>query len=525
MKLLPANEVATPGALTRRPPDERGAAGREPAMREREARGAAFIRGMAGAVERRRHRLAYAGVALFTLLLYLRPNEMFPETFGTFPLVKIVGIVMLIAYLLSRLYWSEKITVLPIELKMAFAIYLLGWLHTPFAIDPAGSIATLTDTYLKVLLVFMLMINLLGDRQRLVLIMKLIVVCGAVLAFGAIRDYATGNLRMMGVRIEGIVGGIFGNPNDLATSLDMIIPLALVLVMTQRGIWRFICLVSIPMMALAVALTFSRGGFLGLIIGSGLILWKLGEKNRARTVILSLLAVSVLAVAIPSKYSERLSTIVENDKDKTGSANERKDVMYRALYTAVHHPVIGVGMSNFARYSIHEMVAHNSYFEIAAELGLAGLIFYLIMILAPLRSCQRIEQQTKPAPDQEGRVDRSPAGLRRRELYLLSVALQATLYVYLLCSFFASIQYLWFVYYPIAYAVGLRTIRQIEESQEAEAGATNSGRRESPETRLGSGLRSGALWKSKRSRQKINGTEMSGQQSPARNVGRLFARR
>ncbi len=524
MKLLPANEVAAPGALIRRPPDEKGAAGREPAARKRAPRGAAFIRGVESVVKRRRHRLAYAGVALFTLLLYLRPNEMFPQVFGTFPLVKIVGLVMLTAYLLSRLYWSEKITILPIELKMAFLIYLLGWLHTPFAMDPGSSVATLTDTYLKVVLVFMLMANLLGDLKRLLLIMKLIVVCGSVLAVGAIRDYATGNLAMMGIRIEGIVGGIFGNPNDLATSLDMIIPLALVLVMTQRGIWRFICLVAIPIMALAVALTFSRGGFLGLILAGGVILWKLGEKNRARTIVLSLLAVGVLAVAIPSKYSDRLSTIVDNNKDKTGSANERKDVMYRALNIAVHRPILGVGMSNFPRYSIHEMVAHNSYFEIAAELGLAGLIFYLIMIIAPLRSCQRIERQTKPAGDPEGKVDRSPAGLRRREIYLLSVALQATLYVYLLCSFFASIQYLWFVYYPIAYVVGLRTIKAIEESQEAPAGATVSTAK-APETRLGGRLRSGALWRSNQSRQKINGTEISGQQSPARKVGRLFAKR
>jgi O-antigen ligase len=521
MRLLPASEIAMPDAPVRRAPDESRAAGREKAPR-----GAAFIRGRQGAVKRRRHHLAYACVVLFTLLLYLRPNEMFPQVFGTFPLVKIVGIAMLVVYLLSRLYWSEKITILPIELKMAFLIYLLGWLHTPFAVDQGSSIETLTDTYLKVVLVFMLMINLLGDRKRLALIMKLIVLCGSVLAIGAIKDYATGNLQMMGVRIEGIVGGIFGNPNDLATSLDMIIPLAVVLVMTQRGIWRFISLVSIPLMALAVALTFSRGGFLGLIIGCGLILWKLGEKNRARMVILSLLAVGVLAVAIPSKYSERLSTIVDNNKDKTGSANERKDVMYRALVTAVHHPIIGVGMNNFRRYSIHEMVAHNSYFEIAAELGLAGLIFYLIMIIAPLRSCQRIERDTKPAGDPEGKAPRSPAGLRRRELYLLSVGLQATLYVYLLCSFFASIQYLWFVYYPIAYVVGLRTIKELEESEEAPALA--QGHHVQPvrveETRLG-GRASGVLWKSKQARQKSNGTEISGPQSPTRKVGRLFAKR
>lgn len=33
--------------------------------------------------------------------------------------------------------------------------------------------------------------------------------------------------------------------------------------------------------------------------------------------------------------------------------------------------------------------------------------------------------------------------------------MQGAILAYLVCSFFLSIQYLWFVYYPIAYAVSL----------------------------------------------------------------------
>ena len=38
-------------------------------------------------------RAAFAGLFLFTLLLYIRPNELFPGIFGTFPLTKIVAMV------------------------------------------------------------------------------------------------------------------------------------------------------------------------------------------------------------------------------------------------------------------------------------------------------------------------------------------------------------------------------------------------------------------------------------------------
>ena len=48
-------------------------------------------------------------------------------------------------------------------------------------------------------------------------------------------------------------------------------------------------------------------------------------------------------------------------------------------------------------------------------------------------------------------------------MYWLSVTLQAALIAYIVCSFFASIQYLWYLYYTAAYAVALRQIHNVEE--------------------------------------------------------------
>jgi O-antigen ligase len=109
-------------------------------------------------------------------------------------------------------------------------------------------------------------------------------------------------------------------------------------------------------------------------------------------------------------------------------------------------------MGNFHIYSIREKEAHNAYLEIAAELGVMGLIAYLIVIFAPLRSLRRIERQTR------GMRSKS-----EREMYWLSVSIQAAFIAYMVCSFFASIQYLWHLYYTAAYAVALRRIHAAEE--------------------------------------------------------------
>jgi O-antigen ligase len=143
-------------------------------------------------------------------------------------------------------------------------------------------------------------------------------------------------------------------------------------------------------------------------------------------------------------------------------------------------------MANFHIYSIHENLAHNSYLEIAAELGVMGLIAYLILIFAPLRSLRRIERQTV------GMSSKS-----EREMYWLSVSIQAAFIAYMVCSFFASIQYLWYLYYTAAYAVALRRIHAAEEMQSSSS--NNQALAPAPVAKPDRG----ALWQSYRAPQGI----------------------
>lgn len=403
--------------------------------------------------ERGSHGFAFAGLFAFTLLLYVRPNELFPDAFGTFPIIKIVAIVTLLSYLCSKLLRAEPLTIWPIELKMLLAIAALGILFAPVAASPADSADVLTDMFLKVVAIFILMINLINTRERLRLMLKLVVICGTVLSFFAILSYVQGNpgLGSMGAqtggRITGMVGGIFENPNDLATSLDLLIPLAVALALTRKGLRRAAYFACAAILAIGVVVTFSRGGFLGMVAMGGLLLWKVGRRNRATTALAVVTILMVFLIAMPVGYSSRITTIFDTQSDPTGSSQARKELLERAAVVAANHLVIGVGMGNYSIYSIHEQRAHNSFLEISAELGVAGLIAYLIMLVAPLRSLRRIEKES---------LDGHRRG--RQEMYYLIAAVQASLVAYIVCSCFGSIQYHWFLYYPLAYAISLKRI-------------------------------------------------------------------
>src|SRR6185295_2996540 len=67
-----------------------------------------------------RYELAYRGLILFTILLYLRPNELLP--IGTFPLVKILTIGTLAIYFLDKLGQGGPVSVMPRPFKYVLAI-------------------------------------------------------------------------------------------------------------------------------------------------------------------------------------------------------------------------------------------------------------------------------------------------------------------------------------------------------------------------------------------------------------------
>ena len=236
-----------------------------------------------------RHRLAFAGLFCLILLLYARPNELFPETFGEAPIIKSVAIATMAIYFMSKVSRGDQLTIWPLELKAVLLIALLGAAFIPIAAAPQDSIDALWEMFLKVVVIFVLLINLVDNSERLRMVTKAVVFCGATLAVLALRSYLSGDFKLMAtkdgqivaLRIMGAGGGFFGNPNDLATCFDLLLPLALAFALMERGFMRMVYLACALAMAAGVMVTFSRGGFLGLVGASCVMLFKAARHNRA----------------------------------------------------------------------------------------------------------------------------------------------------------------------------------------------------------------------------------------------------
>src|SRR5581483_4464029 len=138
-------------------------------------------------------RWAFVGICLFSILVTLRPQDFSQSLGDALPYAKIVAIITLVLYLGSKLQRGERPFIWPIEMKMAVLIGLLGALSILVAASAKDTFDVLTDPFLKVLIIFAIMINIVDSPKRLNILLNVVVACGAMVALYTIEAYFAGD--------------------------------------------------------------------------------------------------------------------------------------------------------------------------------------------------------------------------------------------------------------------------------------------------------------------------------------------
>jgi putative inorganic carbon (hco3(-)) transporter len=403
------------------------------------------------------HNLTYVGLFLFTLVLYFRPYEWIPGFQSLTSLALIFAISTLLIYLPTQVSTEGNITILTTEVKCL--LFLVGWglLTMPLAKDPGTAWQVFDETLSKIVIMFVVMVNTLRTGKRLKGLMWLSIGMGVFLSYQAIDLYRQGKFEVEGYRVNVDYGGMFGNPNDMALHLVMFIPLAVVLgIISKNIISKLIYFVSAGLMIGATMVTQSRGGFLGLVAIFGFLVWKLSKKARLKVILGSIIVAGIVVAVAPGDYGKRIISIFDVSQDASGSHDQRRELLERSIQVTLRNP-LGIGLGNFPIVGVRNLQTHNAFTQISSELGWLGLIAYCIFLISPVRKLAAIERQL----------------LARGEtnwIYYLSIGLQTCLISYMVSSFFVSVAYQWFVYYPIAYAVCLRRIYNIQQHEKGEEG-------------------------------------------------------
>jgi hypothetical protein len=201
---------------------------------------------------------------------------------------------------------------------------------------------------------------------------------------------------------------VYGNPLEFAMVMGMIFPFAATRMAVASGMRERIAYgIVAGIVAIGVALTFSRGPMLALIAGC-ILMGFIYRQLRPWLVGASIVTAIVLVLAWPfigAGISDRI-----NDVD---NMTLRLKLWETALVIFSEHPLRGVGIGNFPQYYLealrvhhvgpfHEFgpgrielirVAENTYLQLAAETGvlgvLAGFSAILVMLAVSIRLSRR----------------------------------------------------------------------------------------------------------------------------------------
>jgi len=411
--------------------------------------GSLLIGGASNWIRHRGHSLSFAALFVFSIILYLRPYELVPALSSFMSMAFYTGVITLALCFGTQLSLEGNLTDRPREINLVLLLGLAALLSMPLADDRAGAWKSFSEILVKTLLIFVVIVNVVRTELRLKMLILLVLAVSVYLSISAINDYRMGFFQIGDMETRRIVGrikGLFENSNDLALHLVTMIPIAVALGLSGRNPLKKLVYFGITgLMVGAVVVTFSRGGFIGLVAAAVVLVRRLGKKNRVATTGAVVFAVILFVVLAPGAFSTRLSTIFNSAADISGSASQRTQVLKRSVWVALRYPVFGVGIGNFRHKSPRNLETHNAYTQVGAEMGLAAMVVYVLFLVHPIRRMRLIEKESLAHPD-------------RLRFYYLSIGLQASLIGFMFSSFFGAVAYQWYVYYLVGYAVCLHRL-------------------------------------------------------------------
>jgi putative inorganic carbon (hco3(-)) transporter len=399
-------------------------------------------------------KLAYGGSLLFVIVYYIRPSDWFPAA-AIIPFAKITAVLALGGFVLVLL---ERGGVLHLPKAMIAVVLLFAHLclTIPFAFWRGGSFQVVIMEFSKVVLIAVSLFVVITTKARLR--KMLFVQAAAVTAMTMLS--ATGRSRLLlrheafGNRVQGVEGGVFENPNDLAFIIALTFPLCFAFMLRSSGLLRkAFWAVGLVLMVYTVMVTYSRGGLIALVVSAGVTLWEFGVKGRRHHVILltALAAIFLVFAGSPANYAERVKTIFDPDSDPTGSSQARRELFNQSVDMTLHHPLFGVGPGNFEVVSGTWHVTHDSYTQLSSEGGIPALLLFLIILwlaFSNVRHAQRIIP-------------------RESELGLLASALRASLAAFVVGALFASAPYQFFPYFLFGFASATYQIALLEQGPQS----------------------------------------------------------
>lgn len=340
--------------------------------------------------------------AVGAYLVLVKPEFGVLAMFAALPFVPTMALVALVIYTAICFFIKVMCGKRSIKFDLLDGTVLMFFILMAF-----GGIVAVSSGSIKPALVFcafmigyFLVVNLIRSREWVMrCIIGLIGSCTAVSLYGLFQNFfglsdATWHDTTLFEDIEGRVVSTFENPNVLAEYLIMIIPLIVaMLIITKNPRARLALLCAAVASSGCLIYTWSRGAWLGFIIGI-LIFFLMYHRHTLTALLFGLLGVPFLPFVLPDSIIQRFTSI--GDLRDTSTAY-RVNIWRGVIDMLGDYWKTGIGIGEASFKPLYRLYAlagietaphsHNLYLQIAVELGITGLVIFVIMLFVWAQSC------------------------------------------------------------------------------------------------------------------------------------------
>lgn len=361
------------------------------------------------------------GLVFYVLVIILFSNL---DIYAPFRLYRFVVVFTIVSFALAITNGRRIVSHHPLVITLVAAFAIIAFQSLSVAREYDMGVRKLV-ALLKVLVVLWIVMQFVGNRRelrRFLLVLAAGILMADFLPFIVHPPARFGSFSMLWnrgvVRYEGFVF----EPNTFAMFQIFLIPILVFFAGTvqKSRIARLLFLVSTLASISVLILSFSRGGFVGLVC---LVVTLLIVERSNKPLFFSGVALLTAGIlVIPGVYWDRVRSLFDFASRGTSDVAimTRIETMRAAFKLGISNPFLGVGIDNFmsraARFNPFPLTVHNTPLQILSELGIIALAVFIGIVACNIAIIRRMM----------ARRDNPEAARLGRALLMQHVAMLAT---------------------------------------------------------------------------------------------------
>jgi O-antigen ligase len=339
-------------------------------------------------------RLAFACLWIF---VFSMPIEKALQIPGLGTISKLAGLIALGAGVLA-VVMQERFRI-PGAVQIVLGVFVLWSAVTVrWSISPDWTVER-TITYVQLLSLVFLLWEFCSEERHVLSLMSAYVLGTLVPAGDTVQRFLMGHQTFYN---RYATTGF--DPNDLALTLALSLPMSYYLTLRRKGIICWIYRVQIVAAIGTTFLTASRGGTFCMMIALSLIVWTLHTlpaRKRIGIVAVMMVTMACAIAMVPATSWKRLGSAAEEVSQ--GTLNSRTVLWKAGLNEFRTTPFGGIGAGAYPEASAKVIgrpwafvpVAHNSFISVLVETGVIGMAIFAGMLMMLFRAAAMMSGITR----------------------------------------------------------------------------------------------------------------------------------